>query len=118
MNYKNVIYLFSLLVALGTLSSCAHETPSPNGPVSAEVYYDFLAYSDYVQVDVEILNSGNFNVREATYEIELYGWEGEFLGSYRESARLNLFPGESVFLSHDLWEYDVFEVYVRIIEVW
>jgi hypothetical protein len=67
---------------------------------------------------LKFINSGNFNVREATYEIELYGWEGEFLGSYRESARLNLFPGESVFLSHDLWEYDVFEVYVRIIEVW
>ena len=115
---KNVIYFFSLLVALGTLSSCAHETPSPSGSASAEVYYDFLAYSDYVQVDVEIVNSGNFNVSEATYEIALYGWEGEYLGSYTEGARMNLFPGESIILSHDFWEYDVFEVYVRLTEVW
>lgn len=114
------ILLFALIIGLGFgLSSCVYEEPVivQVAVADADVSWEYWAGPRFVEIDGEIFNDGNTFLRTVELEFIMYDEFGRVIDVEFVLFDVFLDPGEADFFAVDFRVPYVFDVDVRVLDV-
>lgn len=113
----------TLLLTLGimmTLSSCIREEVIIVEPVrqTADINYSFYTSRNFVEIEGDIINTGNTYIRGAEIRFQLYDSYGYLVATYFESFDLSVAPGDGRYFYIDIPERYIYDVRSDVWSIW